>query len=157
MKKQHVILVVIGVVVLSAGLLIFMSEKSHAPKIENIETAPSSSSKLDAIRVTYNINQELQQLYGIEVSAAAVKGGSSNNLVHVSGKACNSMQGSFVIIDAGARADGQVIKILKDGRRVVDASIVSTMMACIDQSPQTDDNALSEQLKAIGLSIESYQ
>lgn len=151
MKVQYIGFGIVLAVIILVGLVVFASKKTHAPAstAETVHTLPD-------LNVTYQLDPELQALYNIQVTSQTKAGGASNDMVQVSGKACNNMRGSFVIIGADEQTDKPVIQTLQDGRRVLEAAIASTMMACPDTSdPKLDDAALTKALQAIGTSIAS--
>lgn len=155
MSKKIVLGSVVLAVVASLGLLVLLSEKSHAPTLDKVMVKDTYA--LEDLRVTYMVSNDDKTMYNIQVQGQTKVAGADTNAVNVAGRACNTMRGSFVILDAGETTDKSVIKTLKDGRKVLDAPVVSTMMACMDtDDPKFDDGALSNIISAIGMTIESY-
>lgn len=155
MKVQYVVLGTILLLTIMGGVGVFMSKKSNQPA----STAGSKAETVCALpelRVTYQLDPKLQALYNIQVTGHAKADSAGGGIIRVSGKACNNMRGSFMIIGADEQTDRPVIQTLQDGRRVLEAAIASTMMACPDTSdPKLDDAALTKALEAIGASIET--
>lgn len=146
---------VILVTAITLGILIFVSERSHAPTVYVINSA--TTQKLPDLKVTYILSSDVQKLYDIKVSSQLKSAEVPNNAVIVSGKACNNMTGNFVILDANEPTDKPVLKTLNDGRKVLESATVSTMMACIAVAdPKFDDTALNKAIDDVGKSLESY-
>lgn len=156
MNKKLVIGGSILAVFIALGLTVFMSERLHAPKVADIPVA--NIYKLDDLKVTYQLESGTQQLYEIQVQARVKSADNTHDAVMVSGKACNNMSGSFTLLSANEKTEKSVLKTLKDGRKVVEEPVVSTMMACIAiDDLKLSDTALSAAIAAIGKSLESYQ
>lgn len=155
MNKKLLVGGVAAAVLVSLGLLVILSEKSHAPTLDKVMVKDTYT--LEDLRVTYMVSNNDKTMYNIQVQSQTKAAGADTNAVNVAGRACNTMRGSFVILDASETTDKPIVKTLKDGRKVLDAPIASTMMACMDTTdPKFDDGALSNIISAIGMSIESY-
>lgn len=155
MKVKYIVLGTVLLLTIIGGAVVFMSKKSN-------ESASTANHKAEAanilpeLRVTYQLDPKLQALYNIQVTGHAKADIAGGGMIRVSGKACNNMRGTFVITNVNEQTDKPVIKTLQDGRRVLEAAIASTMMACPDTSdPKLDDAALTKALEAIGASIET--
>jgi hypothetical protein len=155
MNKMRVILSVIFVTVITLGMIVFISERSQAPTVYVINS--ETTQELPDLKVTYVLPRDTQKLYDIKVSSQLKSAEVPSNAVIVSGKACNNMTGSFIILGSNEPTDKPVLKTLKDGRKVLESATVSTMMSCIAVAdPKFDDMALNKAIDDVGKSLESY-
>jgi hypothetical protein len=152
MSKNTVIVVVVGVVVICMVGLVFISERTQAPSTIIVKSNHASSDKLPELSVTYTLTEANKAMYGIEVTSSTNEG----QAVLVHGKACNTMNSIITLLPKGQSTDKKVIKRLNDGRQVLEPMTMSTLMACMDTTPQTDDNALNVVINELAASLQNY-
>lgn len=141
------------VMTVGAGAYLLSNRGDEAPKNDpgnnKIPIGNSEMHKLPDMRLSYVIDLDAQQMYAIVVA-------SGESVVTVAGKACNSMSSTIGVVDKDQKTNQNVVKVLNDGRKVLKPQTASTMMACADTTPQTDDQALSRHIDAIAESLQSY-
>jgi hypothetical protein len=151
MSKKILVWVVVLVAVLSLSALVLVNERTHAPS-ETSTSTEQSAGKLPDIKVTYVLSEGAQKMYNMVVES----NNSEGQAVIVHGKACNTMNSTISIIAKGTATNKKVVKTLNDGRQVLEPITMSTLMACMDTTPQTDDNALNAVINELAASLESY-
>lgn len=151
------ILATVALVAIAIGGYVNMQNKSTISSSNGTSNTKidgtSSTGKLEDIKVTYVVNADAQKLYNISVTTGEQTG--SQQSVRVHGKACNTMNGSIEILPKGKKSDKTVVKTLDDGRQVLEPMVASTMMACMEDTPATDDQALTKEINAIAASLQS--
>lgn len=151
MSKKLLVWVIAGVAIVSLGALIVVSKRAQAP-LPSPAPLTGTEQRLTELNVTYVLPNDVKTLYGMTVTANT----DSGQAVQVHGKACNTMNSTITILAKGAVTDKKVIKTLNDGRQVLEPMTMSTLMACAETTPQTDDAALNAVINNLAASIQSY-
>lgn len=152
-SKYFSVLLVVAIVLLGAGAyFLFRGTDEPGTASQPANTDTNSSNSLSSLKLTYQINETAKKMYNIMVVPADAEG----QTVQISGKACNNMSGSVVILAKNEAAQTKVLKNLNDGRQVLEPQTISTLMACENVGPEFDDQLLNEEILNIANSLESY-
>lgn len=165
MNKNKWLITVLGIIFLVAlvagGYVVATKKVTSDPLVVVISGGVMHT--ISDLRVTYELSAPLQKLYNIQVMSAVesakINGttvDSSNGDIFISGKACNNMSGTIPLVAKGQSTDKTIVKTLNDGRKVLEPLTMSTMMACMDTTPATNDQTLSKVFNDIAASLQSF-
>ena len=155
-----------GIVVIVLAILVAVGYQHTSNKTESTSSTivglSSDTHVINDLKLSYQLSPASQKLYNINVLSAA-QFAAQNNIdidkdsgdVYVTGKACNNMTGTISVLAKGSSTGKQIVKILHDGRIVLQPVTMSTLMACTDITPATDDQALNAVIDTIAQSLQS--
>lgn len=165
MDKKKWIITGVAVIILAALVAVGYRQVTSNKAVSVTPIVIESSADTHVIsdlKLSYQLSTANQKLYNITVLSAAQFSAQNNTAVdknsgdvYVTGKACNNMTSTISILAKGSSTDKQVVKTLNDGRIVLQPITMSTLMACMDTTPATDDQALNTVIDTIAQSLQS--
>ena len=152
--------IIMGILV-AAGYILTKQDSATVIIVSKGGKSAQTTRTIQDLKVTYQLSPSTQELYNIQVMPAT-QAAKENGLpstdsgdIFVSGKACNNMSGTIPLLVKDSSTDKVVVKTLADGRIVLEPQVISTLMACMETTPATDDQALNKVFNDIAASLQS--